>query len=127
MILAVLILNSSFMCRFLYCRKIQQIFKKSNFRLVGIGAVTCPILAIVSTYGLISILGLRINSFMLVMPFLVMGIGVDSCFLMIHSWQRMSRNGYSVVERMGSLCCKIIHELSHISLYNLILRRLCFY
>ncbi|PAV64924.1 hypothetical protein WR25_10558 isoform B [Diploscapter pachys] len=84
--------------------------------LVGIGAVTCPILAIVSTYGLISMLGLRINSFMLVMPFLVMGIGVDSCFLMIHSWQRMSRNGYSVVERMGMVYEEVCPSITITSL-----------
>ncbi|CAP34386.2 Protein CBR-PTR-5 [Caenorhabditis briggsae] len=59
--------------------------------LISLGAVLCPILAITSTYGIVSILGMRTNSFMLVMPFLVMGIGVDSCFLMIHSWQKERR------------------------------------
>ncbi|EFO97335.1 CRE-PTR-5 protein [Caenorhabditis remanei] len=97
--------------------------------LISLGAVLCPILAITSTYGIVSIIGLRVNSFMLVMPFLVMGIGsllfcffsslrlnisfeserklhlfkkrvlfrkpkfigVDSCFLMIHSWQKERR------------------------------------
>uniref|UniRef100_A0A8R1I1V8 SSD domain-containing protein n=1 Tax=Caenorhabditis japonica TaxID=281687 RepID=A0A8R1I1V8_CAEJA len=59
--------------------------------LISLGAVLCPILAITSTYGIVSVLGMRVNSFMLVMPFLVMGIGVDSCFLMIHSWQKERR------------------------------------
>ncbi|CAD6189063.1 unnamed protein product [Caenorhabditis auriculariae] len=69
--------------------------------IISLGAVLCPILAITSTYGIVSILDMRINSFMLVMPFLVMGIGVDSCFLMIHSWQTVRSDGCSTSERLG--------------------------
>lgn len=43
--------------------------------LVAGGAILCPILSITTTYGFISLLGIRTNSFMLVMPFLIMGIG----------------------------------------------------
>lgn len=43
--------------------------------LIAVGAILCPILSITSTYGTISAFGIRTNSFMLVMPFLIMGIG----------------------------------------------------
>lgn len=43
--------------------------------LVACGAITCPILSITTTYGFVSLFGMRTNSFMLVMPFLIMGIG----------------------------------------------------
>ena len=44
--------------------------------LVAGGAILCPVLSISTTYGLMSIVGVRTNSYMLVMPFLIMGIGV---------------------------------------------------
>ncbi|CAI4224901.1 unnamed protein product [Auanema sp. JU1783] len=86
--------------------------------LVGIGATLCPILAITSTYGIISFMGCRVNSFMLVMPFLIMGIGVDDSFLMLHSWQRMSRYGYSVVERLGMVYEEVGPSITITSLTN---------
>lgn len=44
--------------------------------LVAAGATLSPVLAITTTFGLVSLLGFRVNSFMLVMPFLVMAIGM---------------------------------------------------
>lgn len=48
--------------------------------LVACGSIICPILSIGTAYGVISLIGIRTNSFMLVMPFLIMGIGTHSFF-----------------------------------------------
>ncbi|PIO74009.1 hypothetical protein TELCIR_03995 [Teladorsagia circumcincta] len=52
---------------------------------VGIGATLCPMLAITCTYGIVSMTGSRVNSLLFVMPFLIMGVGVDAAFLMLNT------------------------------------------
>lgn len=81
-------------------------------------ATLCPTLAITSSYGITSFLGCRTNSFMLVMPFLIMGIGVDDAFLMTHAWQRMARQGYGVPERLGMVYEEIGPSITITSLTN---------
>ncbi|KAK5979593.1 SSD domain-containing protein, partial [Trichostrongylus colubriformis] len=67
---------------------------------VGIGATLCPLLAITCTYGIVSMTGSRVNSLLFVMPFLIMGVGVDAAFLMVYSWQRQISHNYSSPERL---------------------------
>ncbi|VDO61789.1 unnamed protein product [Onchocerca flexuosa] len=43
--------------------------------IVAFGVIACPILAITVTFGLFALAQLRTNTIMLIMPFLVMGIG----------------------------------------------------
>ncbi|KAK0405140.1 hypothetical protein QR680_017819 [Steinernema hermaphroditum] len=88
--------------------------------LVALGASFCPILAISTTYGLISLCGLRTNSFMLVMPFLIMGIGVDDAFLMLHAWQKLAPQKCSVVDRLGMLFEEVGPSITITSLTNFI-------
>ncbi|VDD85922.1 unnamed protein product [Enterobius vermicularis] len=88
--------------------------------LVAGGAILCPILSITTTYGFISLLGIRTNSFMLVMPFLIMGIGVDDGFLMIHSWQRLALCSSSVSVRLGLVFEEVGPSITITSLTNFI-------
>ncbi|KAK6753430.1 hypothetical protein RB195_012801 [Necator americanus] len=69
--------------------------------LIGIGAILCPLLAITCTYGILSLMQLPINSLLFVMPFLIMGVGVDSSFLMTYSWQKLANKKCSTSERLG--------------------------
>ncbi|KAE9415040.1 hypothetical protein Angca_008269, partial [Angiostrongylus cantonensis] len=71
--------------------------------LVGLAAILCPLLAITSTFGLLTLFASRINSLLLVMPFLIMGIGVDSSFLMIHSWVKMAGQNCDAASRLGRM------------------------
>ncbi|GMT30431.1 hypothetical protein PFISCL1PPCAC_21728, partial [Pristionchus fissidentatus] len=88
---AVFIFISAWFSLFLYGRL------SSDFR--GSGAVVAnlllpvfvcvvPAMAILTTFGIYGFLGLRINSLMLIMPFLIMGIGVNDSFLVVHHWLR---------------------------------------
>uniref|UniRef100_A0A0N4ZK45 SSD domain-containing protein n=1 Tax=Parastrongyloides trichosuri TaxID=131310 RepID=A0A0N4ZK45_PARTI len=88
--------------------------------IVALGSILCPILAITSTYGMISAFGMRTNSFMLVMPFLVMGIGVDDAFLMIHTFQRLGNEGLGKVDRMGIVYEEVGPSITITSLTNFI-------
>ncbi|KAI1722338.1 patched family domain-containing protein [Ditylenchus destructor] len=55
---------------------------------LALGISLCPTLAITSTFGICSLVGLRTNSVMLLMPFLICGIGVNDAFLITHAWHR---------------------------------------
>uniref|UniRef100_A0A0K0DTA2 SSD domain-containing protein n=1 Tax=Strongyloides stercoralis TaxID=6248 RepID=A0A0K0DTA2_STRER len=54
--------------------------------LTAFGISLCPVLAVTTTFGCLTILGFRTNSVMLIMPFLIMGIGINDSFLIVHSF-----------------------------------------
>ncbi|CAJ0950692.1 unnamed protein product, partial [Mesorhabditis belari] len=59
--------------------------------LMTIGAVLSPMLATLSTFSLLGWLGVRVNSMMCITPFLVLGIGVDDAFLLLHQWRKVRK------------------------------------
>ena len=87
---------------------------------IACGTCISPIMAITTSYGLVSWLGFRINSFVLVSPFLICGIGVDDAFLMIHSWQRLAPYGYSLITRFGLVFEEVGPSITITSLTNFI-------
>lgn len=63
--------------------------------------------------GLLFFCGVRFGSVLCVTPFLVLAIGVDDAYLMIHSWQR-------VTKQMRKNPCKedcVAHRLSLVYLF----------
>lgn len=63
--------------------------------------ILCPGLALSTTFGLFGWLGWRVNSVSLITPFLIMGIGVNDAFLILHAWHRTPVRCISIPQRIG--------------------------
>uniref|UniRef100_A0A914QCC3 SSD domain-containing protein n=1 Tax=Panagrolaimus davidi TaxID=227884 RepID=A0A914QCC3_9BILA len=88
--------------------------------MISFGATISSLMAVSTTYGLLSLIGFRLNSISLVLPFLVCGIGVDDAFLMIHSWQRLSSHRYSIQTRLGLVYEEVGPSITITSMTNVI-------
>uniref|UniRef100_A0A158PAQ0 SSD domain-containing protein n=1 Tax=Angiostrongylus cantonensis TaxID=6313 RepID=A0A158PAQ0_ANGCA len=53
-----------------------------------IGAIGVPATAVATCFAILGWIKFPFNSIMCITPFLVMGIGVDDAFLLLHSWRR---------------------------------------
>uniref|UniRef100_A0A0N5C792 SSD domain-containing protein n=1 Tax=Strongyloides papillosus TaxID=174720 RepID=A0A0N5C792_STREA len=69
-----------------------------NKPILVLGIVLSPFLAVTTTFGIIGFLNLPIYPIQFVIPFLILAIGVDDAFLILHSWNRM----YPKIEGLGS-------------------------
>ncbi|KAK0411947.1 hypothetical protein QR680_005936 [Steinernema hermaphroditum] len=50
-----------------------------------------PLMAVGTTFGLMLLIGLPFNSITLVMPFLVIGVGCDDVFIILHAWRKTNK------------------------------------
>lgn len=68
-------------------------FRQMNIHKVSlaISACICPIMASSTALGILFFAGVRFSSVLCVTPFLILAIGVDDAYLMIHSWQRVTK------------------------------------
>lgn len=87
--------------------------------IVAFGATVCPVLAITVTFGVCALASLRTNTIMLIMPFLIMGIGINDAFLMIHSWQRLPKCRV-ISERLGMVLEEVGPSITITTLTNVI-------
>lgn len=88
--------------------------------LLALGVSLCPVLAITSTFGACTIGGYRTNSVMLIMPFLICGIGVNDAFLMAHSWNRTARKHLPINERLGIIFEEVGPSITITTLTNVV-------
>uniref|UniRef100_A0AC35U3H7 SSD domain-containing protein n=1 Tax=Rhabditophanes sp. KR3021 TaxID=114890 RepID=A0AC35U3H7_9BILA len=58
---------------------------------LAFNACVCPFMACGTALGGLFFFGVRFGSVLCVTPFLVLAIGVDDAYLMIHSWQRVCK------------------------------------
>uniref|UniRef100_A0A1I7UEV2 SSD domain-containing protein n=1 Tax=Caenorhabditis tropicalis TaxID=1561998 RepID=A0A1I7UEV2_9PELO len=78
--------------------------------LIAFSCLLVPILAILTAFGINNMLGNRTNSPMMIMPFLINGIGVNDAFLTLQNWLQHSsdlpsgkRLGYMLAEAGPSI------------------------
>uniref|UniRef100_A0A183C6X1 SSD domain-containing protein n=1 Tax=Globodera pallida TaxID=36090 RepID=A0A183C6X1_GLOPA len=88
--------------------------------LLALGICLCPVLSVTSTFGVCTIAGHRTNSLMLIMPFLICGIGVNDAFLMTHSWNRLARQKLAAPRRIGLVFEEVGPSITITTLTNVV-------
>ncbi|KAK0405138.1 hypothetical protein QR680_017817 [Steinernema hermaphroditum] len=58
--------------------------------LIVAGIVLSPLLAVFTTFGIMGFFHIELYPIQMVIPFLILAIGVDDAFLMVHAWNRLS-------------------------------------
>lgn len=68
-------------------------FRQCNIHKISlaIAAVFCPIMASSTALGILFFAGVRFSSVLCITPFLVLAIGLDDAYLMMFSWQRVTK------------------------------------
>ncbi|XP_038057103.1 patched domain-containing protein 3-like isoform X2 [Patiria miniata] len=84
---------------FAVCSCIMRDWVLSKPWLGFIGVISAAF-SILSALGMLSLVGLEYNNIVSLMPFLILGVGVDNMFVMVAAWRQLSLY-LSVEERMG--------------------------
>uniref|UniRef100_A0A915Q434 SSD domain-containing protein n=1 Tax=Setaria digitata TaxID=48799 RepID=A0A915Q434_9BILA len=82
--------------------------------ILAVMACTMPLLACSTALAILFLCGMRFSSILCVVPFLVLSIGIDSSYLMIHEWQRVTkeiRDGEKKGETVGHRMSEVLSEV----------------
>ncbi|KAI6242635.1 Patched domain-containing protein 3 [Aphelenchoides fujianensis] len=88
--------------------------------LLTAACIGSPLLAIVAAFGLMGWLGMPFNSLMSISPFLVIGIGVDDAFLLLHSWRKHVKKGGSAAAVSEAVVSDVGPSVSITSITNIL-------
>uniref|UniRef100_A0A0N5AZ70 SSD domain-containing protein n=1 Tax=Syphacia muris TaxID=451379 RepID=A0A0N5AZ70_9BILA len=90
---------------------------QSNLYKVILAVMACitPLMGCSTALSIMFLVGVRFSSILCVIPFLVLSIGVDSSYLMIHEWQRVTKEirekkvkrDDSVGHRLSEVLCEV--------------------
>ncbi|KHN82903.1 Patched domain-containing protein 3 [Toxocara canis] len=84
--------------------------------LVVIGIIVPPLLAVFTTFGIMGLAHIEIYPIQMVIPFLILAIGVDDAFLMLHAWNRLAPaydhlNGEERFRMIPTMFGKVLEEV----------------
>ncbi|VDM95358.1 unnamed protein product [Thelazia callipaeda] len=82
--------------------------------LLAIMACVTPLLGCSTAMAILFLFGMRFSSVLCVVPFLVLSIGVDSSYLMIHEWQRLTKEIRNGEKKGGSAGHRISEVLGEV-------------
>ncbi|CAJ0569337.1 unnamed protein product, partial [Mesorhabditis spiculigera] len=77
---------------FIFATNWREHFTISHNAVMAILGIAGPLMAIGTTFGLLLLIGLPFNSITLVMPFLIIGVGCDDVFIIIHAHRKANKN-----------------------------------
>ncbi|VDM59601.1 unnamed protein product [Angiostrongylus costaricensis] len=89
---------------------------QENWYKIALAIMACitPLLACSTALALMFLCGVRFASILCVIPFLVLSIGVDSSYLMIHEWQRVTEHVRETPKKKDSVGHRMSEVLSEV-------------
>ncbi|KAE9421699.1 hypothetical protein Angca_003119, partial [Angiostrongylus cantonensis] len=89
---------------------------QENWYKIALAIMACitPLLACSTALALMFLCGVRFASILCVIPFLVLSIGVDSSYLMIHEWQRVTEHARETPKKKDSVGHRMSEVLSEV-------------
>ncbi|WKX92201.1 hypothetical protein Q1695_010322 [Nippostrongylus brasiliensis] len=89
---------------------------QENWYKIALAIMACltPLLSCSTALAMMFLCGVRFASILCVIPFLVLSIGVDSSYLMIHEWQRVTEHMRETPKKKDSVGHRMSEVLSEV-------------
>lgn len=87
---------------------------------MGFVACSSPIFSVVAAFGILLLCGLEYSQINILIPFVVLGIGLNDSFLLLTSWRRTSRK-MCIENRMSKVYSNTAASITITSLTNIVI------